>query len=294
MEQTATKPPLLLFKSYLILTKPGIIMGNTITALGGFFLAAKGNFDLFTLLAMLIGLSGIIGSACVFNNCIDQSIDAKMARTRKRPLIQKIITPKQAMIFATLIGLMGSLVLLMTNFLTLMIALASWLIYVVIYSFSKKHTTNSLLIGSIAGASPPVIGYTAITNQLDSAALLLFLIIVAWQMPHFLAITIYRLEDYEAASIPTIPTRRGILATKIQISCYIVAFTVVASLLSFFGYTGDLYLVAVLILGSYWLGIALKGFTQKKSDKLWARKVFLFSLIVITSLFALIPYSTLK
>jgi protoheme IX farnesyltransferase len=269
-----------LLKAYYRLAKPGIVYGNAITAAGGFFLASKRHIDIGLLLATLVGLSLIIGSACVFNNYIDRDIDKKMARTKQRALVSGAISGRNGLIYASLLGLVGAVILgLFANWLALGIALAGWFAYVVLYGIGKRHTVHGTVIGSISGAVPPVVGYTAVTNHLDGGALLLFIILVCWQMPHFYAIAIYRAKDYAAAHIPVLPLVKGVRNTKLQMMGYILAFTAAAIALSVFGYAGYTYLVVMILLGLAWLRLALQGF-KTKDDNAWARKLFRFSLIV--------------
>ncbi|MGB7977929.1 MAG: heme o synthase [Chlamydiales bacterium] len=270
-------------RSYYLLTKPGIILGNAVTATGGFALASKGRLNPSLFFFTLLGLSLIVASGCVANNYLDRHSDQKMARTRHRPLATGTIPPVHALIESLLLLLSGALLLFQTNLLTTLIALFGFLVYVAIYTIWKHKTLYGTAIGSIAGAIPPVIGYSAVTNQLDLAALLLFLIVVFWQMPHFFAIAMYRFDDYAAASIPVFPVVRGMHAAKIRILSYIVAFTLSSSMLTLSGYVGYAYLTVASLLGLGWLWLALQGF-KSTNDTLWARKMFLSSLIVIMAL----------
>ena len=204
-----------MIKTYYLLTKPGIIYGNSINTAGGFLLAAKGVIDPLLFLAALIGTAFVIGSACVFNNYIDREIDEKMARTKKRALVTGDIPVKNALIFGTLLGILGFLILFSyTNLLTGVIGVIGVVMYVVVYGYFKRRTVHGTLIGSISGAIPPVAGYTAVTNLIDTGAILLFLILVFWQMPHFYAIAVYRIEDYKKAGIPVLSVVKGIPTTK--------------------------------------------------------------------------------
>lgn len=282
-----------LTRTYCLLTKPGIIFGNVITTVGGFTLASKGKFNFWLFLATIIGLSLVIASACVFNNYIDRDLDKKMSRTKNRALALGLISEQRAIIFAIFLGLTGTLLLfLFTNLLTVSIALFGFFVYVILYSFSKYHSIHGTLIGSIAGAVPPVVGYCAVSNRFDLGALILFAMIALWQMPHFFAIAIYRLEDYAAASIPVLPIKKGIQVTKFHMMLYIAAFIAVSFLLTMFGYTGFSFLIVAAFLGFSWLGLSIKGF-RCKDDKLWARKMFLFSLIIVMGLCIAIPFTSL-
>ena len=271
-------------RTYYGLTKPGIIRGNAVAAAAGFFLASRGqiHFEVFT--AMIVGLSLVIASACVFNNYIDRGIDAKMARTNQRALVQGLLSVRAALSFAIVIGLTGAALLgLFTNLLTLSLALFGFFAYVVLYGVWKRRSVHGTVVGSISGALPPVIGYTAVTGRLDAGAGVLFLILVFWQMPHFYAIAIYRLGDYASANLPVLPGRQGIRATKIQMLVYIMAFILAAVSLNVLGYAGMTYLVVSLLLGLAWLALSLRGF-MADGDSLWAHQMFRFSLIVITGL----------
>lgn len=268
------------FKTYYQLTKPGIIRGNAITAIGGFLLASRGTFHLETFLGMLLGISLVIASACVVNNYIDRSIDAKMQRTKKRALVTGTVTVKNALVYASLLGFLGLVCLSFTNLLTISLAIIGYIFYVVIYGYAKRRSSLGTVVGSVSGAIPIVVGYCAVTNAFDFGAILLFLIMVMWQMPHFYAISIYRRQEYKAAGIPVLSLTKGVQTTKIYILLYIIGFSFVSMLLTVFGYTGYIYLLVMLCLSLYWLRMAMLGFRTKDDDK-WARKVFGFSLIVL-------------
>ncbi|MDB5181323.1 MAG: protoheme farnesyltransferase, partial [Candidatus Saccharibacteria bacterium] len=199
-----------MLKAYYRLTKPGIIYGNLLTAIGGFLFGAQGDINPYLLVAMSVGTSMIIASACVFNNYIDRDIDAYMARTKKRALVSKQISPTKALIFGGALGLIGVIVLYcFTNIPTLALGIIGFVSYVFLYTFSKRRTVYSTLIGSISGSTPIAAGYTAATGQFDSAALILFLIMAIWQLPHFYAIGIFRRDDYAAAGVPILSVVKG-------------------------------------------------------------------------------------
>jgi len=271
----------LLIKAYYLLAKPGIIYSNLFTAIGGFFLAERGNFSIGIFFAMIFGLGFVIGSACAFNNYIDRNIDAKMSRTKKRAIPSKTIPTKHAIIFAVILGVLGfSLLLFFTTLLAGVIAFIGFLFYIVFYSIEKRRSEFGTIVGSISGAVPPVVGYCVVTGKFDIAAFLLFLILVIWQMPHFYAIAIFRKEDYNAASIPVLPLKKGIHTTKEHIIVYILAYIVAVSSLTAFGYTGYTFLITNLLVGIMWLGLALNGLQWTDNEK-WARRLFFFSLVVI-------------
>jgi protoheme IX farnesyltransferase len=279
-----------MMRTYLKLTKPGIIFGNCLTAAAGFFLASKGSVDISLLGAMLGGLACIVASACVFNNYIDREADQKMVRTQKRALPRGEISPKQALIFGAILCALGFLTLILgTNLVAAATALAGFLIYIFFYSYLKYQTPYATWVGSVAGAMPPVVGYTAVAHRCDLAALILFMIVFLWQMPHFFAIGIYRLHDYAKAGIPILPVKSGIPATKVQMVLCVIAFMMTAPLLTVLGYTGYAYLTASLLLSAAWLYIALQGFRAKNAIK-WARSMFFYSLGVIMVLSLLISF----
>lgn len=273
-----------MIKSYYYLTKPGIIYGNLLSVIAGFFLASGGEFNPIIFLATLIGIAFVIGSGCVFNNYIDREIDEKMDRTKKRALVTKKIPVTNALIFGTILGLLGfDILYFLANPLTAFIAFIGFFFYVVMYSIWKRKSSFGTIVGSISGAVPPVVGYTAVSNNFDIAAFLLFLLLVLWQMPHFYAIAIFRIQDYKSAGIPVLPIQNGIHTTKIHTLGYIVAFILTLPFLTFFGYTGYLYLVIMLILSFIWLVRGIKGF-KTTDNTLWAKNLFKFSLIILLAL----------
>lgn len=269
--------------AYYLLTKPGIIRGNLIVAAAGYFLASQKNLNLTIGVAVLLGLGLVIAAACVSNNLLDREIDKHMARTAKRALVRGDISVRSATYFAIGLLVLGSAVLaLFTNLLTLVVALIGYVFYVYVYGYFKRRSTLGTVIGSISGAVPPVVGYVAVTNNIDAAAVILFLILVFWQMPHFFAIAIYRLKDYRSAGIPVLPAKKGLVVTKIQILLYIIGFTIVSLALTIFDYTSWYYASLMLLLCGTWLAIAVRGFKAGDNSK-WAKQLFLFSLIVIAA-----------
>jgi len=188
-----------------------MVLGNLVSAAAGFFLASKGRVDGFALAATLIGISLVVASGCVFNNCIDRKIDRKMVRTRNRGLAKGLISLNSAMLYATILGAAGmALLWAATNLLCVVITLAGLVIYVGVYSlYMKRNSVYSTLIGSLAGAAPPLAGYCAVTGRFDMGAVILLSIFTLWQMPHCYAIAVYRLEDYTAAGIPVLPVKHS-------------------------------------------------------------------------------------
>ena len=267
-------------KQYYALTKPGIIYSNILSAFAGYLFGAKGSASLQTLVALLLGVGLVIACGCVLNNILDVAIDKRMERTKKRALVTNVISKKSAYIYAVVLGVIGLwLLATYTNTLTVMCGLLGLLFYVVVYGYAKRTTVHSTLVGTISGALPPVAGYVAATNSLDVKALLLFLLLVTWQMPHFYAIAIRRLADYKAANLPVLPAVKGTKATVMQMKFYIVAYAVVVVLLSTLGDAGVVFGIVMIAIALRWLYIAFTNNSLKTID--WAKKVFLFSLIVL-------------
>lgn len=274
-----------MIKQYLQVTKPGIIFGNLISVVGGFLLASKGSIDYPLFLATLLGVSLVVASGCVFNNYIDRDIDKKMERTKNRVLVKGLIAPSVSLVYATLLGIAGfALLYIAANPLAMWLAVMGFVVYVGVYSlYMKRHSVYGTLIGSLSGAAPPVIGYCAVTNEFDAGALILLAIFSLWQMPHSYAIAIFRFKDYQAANIPVLPVVKGISVAKNHITLYILAFMIATLMLTLGGYAGYKYLIVAAAVSVWWLGMALRGY-KAENDSVWARKLFVFSIVAITSL----------
>jgi protoheme IX farnesyltransferase len=271
-----------LIKAYFSIVKPGIIFGNAITVAAGFALASKGNIDWGLFVMTLLGISLVMASGCVFNNYIDRDIDSVMERTKDRVLVKGLITPRVAIVYATVLGILGLLALfLYTNTLTTFIALGGLFVYVIVYTlWLKRRSLLASLPGSIAGAVPPVVGYLAVRGEVDLGAGLLFLILMLWQIPHALAISSYRVEDYVAAGIPVLPAKRGMHTTKMYTILFVALFAMATFSLAVFGYVGQWYLGVMALVGIAWLVLAAKGLWSL-GDKQWARTMFVSSIVAI-------------
>lgn len=272
------------FKTYYQLMKPGIIYGNALPAIGAYCLAAGIlGIQPASFAGMLIGLSLVIGSGCAINNYIDRDIDRKMARTKKRALAQGTVPGSHALWFAAVIGVVGFTTLYSLTTVEAVVAAAfGFVAYVLLYSLlGKRSSVHGTVIGSLSGATPPVVGYTAVSGTFDGAAILLFLIMVLWQMPHFYAIAMYRRDDYAAAGIPVLAVKKGMAASKRYIVGYITVYLAAAGSLTLAGYTGIVYLAAMTGISGYWLYLGLMGLGNSKNDMAWARKIFGTSLIVL-------------
>lgn len=269
-------------KDYYSLVKPGVLYGNALTVAAGYFLAARGTFELGLFLAVFIGSSLIIASACVLNNVLDQDIDKIMERTKKRALIAGKIKGYQATVFSIVLGLSGLILLhLFTNPLVVVLGIIGFITYVWLYgALSKRRSIHGTLVGSISGAIPIIAGYCAVTGAIDIGAILVFIILFTWQFPEFYSIAIYRSKEYKAAGIPVLPVVKGNHRTKIEILFYTIAFVVSSLLLTTYGYTGYTYFAVMVVVGVYWTWLAIKGFSATDDDA-WARKMFGFSMISV-------------
>jgi protoheme IX farnesyltransferase len=272
-----------LLRNFYSLTKPGIVFGNLITVIGGFLLASRGHPNFLQFCFTIIGISLIVASGCVFNNIIDRDIDKIMERTKYRVLPLNLITIKQAIIFAIILLILGANVLyIKVNPLTCLFSLFGFFIYIVAYSlWFKRHSVYGTIIGSVAGAMPPVAGFSAVTGKFELGALLLFLIMLFWQIAHSYAIAIYRLTDYHKAHIPVLPVKYGVARTRIAIVIYISVFIISTLSLYIFGYANYGYLVVVVLAGLLWLLIGLLGLFKHQNDMLWAKQIFAFSIVII-------------
>lgn len=275
-----------MIKPYLQVTKPGIIVGNLISVVGGFLLASKGSINDSLLMLTLLGVSLVVASGCAFNNLIDRDIDPKMERTKNRVLVRGLASARVTFVLATILGITGFAVLYFgANPLSMWLSVMGFVVYVGIYSlYMKRYSVYGTLIGSLSGAAPPVIGYCAVSNNFDAGALILLAIFSLWQMPHSYAIAIYRFKDYQAANIPVLPVVKGITVAKHHITFYIIAFMFATLMLSIGGYAGYKYLVVAAAVSVWWLCMALSGYKAQNNDRIWARKLFVFSIIAITTL----------
>ncbi|KDN15939.1 protoheme IX farnesyltransferase [Snodgrassella communis] len=275
-----------MIKPYLQVTKPGIIVGNLISVVGGFLLASKGSINDSLFILTLLGVSLVVASGCAFNNLIDRDIDPKMERTKNRVLVRGLASARVTFVLATILGIAGFAVLYFgANPLAMWLSVMGFVVYVGVYSlYMKRHSVYGTLIGSLSGAAPPVIGYCAVSNNFDAGALILLAIFSLWQMPHSYAIAIYRFKDYQAANIPVLPVVKGIAVAKHHITFYIIAFMFATLMLSIGGYAGYKYLVVAAAVSVWWLCMALSGYKAQNNDRIWARKLFVFSIIAITTL----------
>ena len=278
------------FQLYYQMTKPGIVYSNVMTGASGYLLASKWHIHILKLLSLLLGMGLLIAGACVLNNYLDRGLDARMERTSKRAIPAGKVSLVQALGYGAALLVIGFLFLLNTNNLTLVLGALAVFFYVVVYGFFKRHSVYGTFVGTLPGAASLVAGYTSVTGKFTFGALLLLLLMVCWQMPHFYGIAIYRLKDYSSAGLPLWPIKRGIDSTVKQIRLYIEGFLVVCFLLTVFGYAGYSFLAVMVLVGGYWLNLAFKN-VDSKNEEAWAKKVFLTSLMVLLTMSVMLPLS---
>ncbi|HEY0288291.1 MAG TPA: heme o synthase [Pseudomonas sp.] len=244
-----------LWRDYLELTKPKVLVLMLITSLVGMFLATRAGVAWHVLVFGNLGIALCAGGAAVVNHVVDHKIDALMARTHKRPIAQGRVSPVVAIAFAVLLALSGqALLLAFTNALAAWLTLASLLGYAVIYTgFLKRATPQNIVIGGLAGAAPPLLGWVAVTGHVSAEPLLLMLIIFAWTPPHFWALAIHRKEEYAKADIPMLPVTHGEHYTKLHIVLYTFVLLAVSLMPYVIHMSGLLYLLCALGLGARFL-----------------------------------------
>ena len=270
---------------YLKLTKPSIIYLLILTSATAMFLADGFAGDLSKVIFGLFGIALIASSSAVINQILDVEIDSKMARTKNRPLVKGEISASNAKVFSGVLLISGTILLLIfNNVLTLALTLLTWAFYSFFYTKILKFAgTQNIVIGGIAGAMPPLLGWTAVTNSVDALPLLMVLIIFIWTPPHFWALSINRKEDYVAAKIPMMPVIKGTEYTKLQIALYSVLLAVTSIFPFATGYLGGFYFISALALNAAFIGMAV-ALTFDKSNKL-ALPLFLYSIVFLTILF---------
>lgn len=273
------------WRDYLELCKPSVVALMILTSVIGMLLATPQWVPIDILILGNLGIALCAGSAAAVNHIVDRHVDDKMARTANRPIAQGRLTPNQAILFAMLTGLAGMAVLIIfTNLLTAWLTLASLIGYAFIYTmFLKRATPQNIVIGGLAGASPPLLGWVAVTGEIHYNALLLVLIIFAWTPPHFWALAVHRKDEYAEAEIPMLPVTHGEAYTKINIFLYTVMLVVITVLPYLTGLFGWLYLSASLLLGMRFLYHCWQMWRNKDTGI----KTFRFSIIYLMVLFAI-------
>lgn len=288
------------WRDYRELTKPNVVLLMILTSAVGMFMAVPGMVPLDALILGNLGIALCAGSAAAVNHLVDQRIDQRMARTHNRPLAKGRIGTWQAALFALFIGALGMAILLLwVNALTAWLTLASLVGYAFVYTmFLKRATPQNIVIGGLAGAAPPLLGWTAVTGEIHGHALLLVLIIFAWTPPHFWALAIHRREEYAAVDIPMLPVTHGVSFTKLQILLYTIIMFLITLLPYATRMSGPLYLLGAVVLGGgflYWAIELMRGKNPRAP-----METFKYSIIYLMALFIIMlvdhyvfPVSTL-
>jgi protoheme IX farnesyltransferase len=273
------------FYHYLELCKPRVVILIVFTAVVGMFLAVPGWPPFVALMAGTLGIGLAASSAAAINHLLDHRIDAKMARTKRRPLASGQLTERNVLIFALSLGFLAMAVLVLwVNSLTAVLTFLSLIGYAIVYTaWLKRATPQNIVIGGAAGAAPPVLGWTAVTGSPDPQALLLFLIIFIWTPPHFWALAIYRKAEYELVDIPMLPVTHGSAFTRLQILLYTVLLVIVTTLPYLTHMSGIVYLAGVSVLNLGFMWYALRMMVSK--DIMLPMYTFAFSITYLMVLF---------
>ena len=273
-------------KNYYELCKPNVVLMMLITAFVGSLLASKTLAPLSLIALAMLGIGLCASSAAVINQIIDRKADANMNRTENRPIPQGEVSPLNASIFAFILGSLGTAILVLyVNTLTALLTLASLIGYAFVYTvYLKRATPQNIVIGGLAGAAPPLLGWTAVTNSVDPNSLLLVLIIFAWTPPHFWALAIHRKDDYAKENIPMLPVTHGVQFTKLQIILYTIILILVSLLPFVVMMSGVFYFISAIILGTIFLYYSLRLFFDKNNEH--AFPTFVYSIYYIFLIFA--------
>jgi len=273
-------------KNYYELCKPNVVLMMLITALVGSLLASKTLAPLSLIAFAMLGIGLCASSAAAINQIIDRKADANMNRTENRPIPQGEVSPINASIFAFILGSLGAAILVIyVNTLTAFLTLASLIGYAFIYTvYLKRATPQNIVIGGLAGAAPPLLGWTAVSNSIDPNSLLLVLIIFAWTPPHFWALAIHRKDDYAKENIPMLPVTHGVQFTKLQIILYTIILILVSLLPFVVMMSGILYFISAVILGVIFLYYAVRLYFDE--DSVSAFPTFVYSIYYIFLIFA--------
>ncbi|MGO1328270.1 MAG: heme o synthase [Idiomarina loihiensis] len=276
------------WRDYLELTKPRVVALLLLTAVVGMCLATEELVSLNVLVPALTGIGLMSAAAAAINHLVDRHIDAKMARTLRRPLPQGNLSPAKVTTFAASIGVIGFVTLYAwVNPLTAWLTFASMVGYAVVYTmFLKRATPQNIVIGGLAGAAPPLLGWTSVTNEINAPAVLLVMIIFTWTPPHFWALAVHRAKDYARAKVPMLPVTHGIEFTKTCIFLYTVLLIVVCLMPFLIGMTGMIYLVGVSVLNAIFLAYAWK--LKYAPSKKTAFNMFAFSIWHLMLLFVIL------
>ncbi len=284
----SNQTPDISWKNYLTLCKPNVVLEMLFTAVVGMLLAVPGMPPIATVIYGTVGIALAASSAAAINHFIDRKADAQMARTEHRPLPQGSLTATNVMAFAIVLGISSMLLLVfMVNVLTAVLTFLSLFGYAIVYTlYLKRATPQNIVIGGAFGATPPLLGWCAMTNSIHPYALLLALIIFVWTPPHFWALAIARREEYAKVNIPMLPVTHGVEFTRLQILLYTVLLLIVTLLPYLTGMSGLIYLASALPLGLVFIYLAV--LMMRTKDNKTAMKTFGYSIIYITVLFAVL------
>ena len=273
------------WRDYYEMCKPRVVMLMILTSLVGMFLAVPGMVPVDVLVLGNLGIALVAGSGAVVNHLIDRKIDVVMKRTHNRPIPQGRVDPLQAGVFAAVIGLAGMAILLLwVNPLSAWLTLASFIGYAFIYTGYLKHATpQNIVIVGLAGAMPPLLGWSAVTGTIEADAVVLVLIIFAWTPPHFWALAIHRKEEYAKSGVPMLPVTHGERVTKIHITVYTAILVVISVIPYFSGMSSLLYLTAALALGAGFMFWSLK--LMRSPVPSTAMDTFKYSIVYLALLF---------
>jgi len=273
-------------RAFCALTKPRVVSLIVFTAVIGMFLATPGMVPVQILLAATLGIAAVAGAAAAVNCLVEQKVDAVMQRTRARPLPRGELSSLQTLVFAGMLGGLGLWVLVrFVNPLTMWLTLATFVGYAIVYTvILKPMTPQNIVIGGASGAMPPVLGWAAVTGEVTTEALLLFLIIYAWTPPHFWALALYRTEEYAKAGLPMLPVTHGRRYTQLQVLLYTLILFGVSLLPFAIRMSGWPYLAAACVLGAIFIGYGIALYARY-SDRL-ARRAFRYSIVYLALLFA--------
>ena len=278
------------WRDYVELCKPKVIALMLFTVIVGMLMAAPGAVTLAQMLYALVGIGLVASSAAAINHVADSRIDAAMDRTKLRPLPSGSLDKTQVLLFALVIGALGMILLILKiNLLTAVLTFASLVGYAVIYTmYLKRATPQNIVIGGAAGATPPLLGWTAVTGQVEADGLLLFLIIFTWTPPHFWALAIYRKEEYAKVDIPMLPVTHGEDYTRLHITLYTLLMSLITIFPYFTGMSGLVYLTGAILLNAGFLYYAIS--LQLTKSRKRAMDTFVYSIVYLMALFAVLLF----
>jgi len=273
------------WRDYYELTKPRVVALLMLTAIVGMFMATSGVVPLGILFFGSLGMALAMGAAAAINQVVDQRIDAVMSRTANRPIVQGAVSSQRAVVFAVVLSLCSMVILCaFVNYLTAFLTLTGIVGYAFVYTmYLKRATPQNIVVGGLAGAIPPLLGWTAVTGEVHPHALLMVLIVFVWTPPHFWALAVHRVDEYAKAGVPMLPVTHGVAFTKTSVLLYTMLLMVVSLLPYITGMSGLLYLVSAGVLGVIFIGYGLR--LKYGSDESMAMKTFGYSIVYLMLLF---------